>query len=376
MSICSDSPNDAEPSLPLGGIDLASQPIRIARAPAVTRRDVYAVLSLLTLVPVALCIGHRHWGAICRVLTRVMFAGRSSRKRTQAGLRIAFGAEELTGHGLLQTVCRDLDAHRQELRLQIIRDLLFRDWRPEIRVDGGSHLDEALAAGRGAILWVSRFAFADTVAKIGLWREGYPPVHLSRSVHGFSNSRFGRRWLNPLQQRMENRYLAERVVMREGAPSAAMRRLHNVLVENGIVSITVDSWGAHAAEVPFLGGRLRIATGALSLGWKTGARLMPVFVIREPQTGIFRLLIDEPLRIDRAKSKGDAQMRGVAQYVSRLERHVAAYPGQWRDWPNLRPIGAQFSASRSTVSIPCPGGPWPNVVACSACLEAWCAAIA
>ena len=239
----------------------------------------------------------------------------------------------------MDSICHDLEANRLELRLQIMRDLLRRDWHPVIQVEGVSHLEAALAAGSGTILWISRFSFAETIAKVGLWRLGHHPAHLSRTIHGFSHSQFGQRWLNPLQQRMENRYLAERVVIRDGAPGAAMRRLHNVLVRNGIVSITADSWGAHAAEVPFLGGRLRIATGVPSLAWKTGARLLPVFVIRDLKTGTFRLIIDEPLTMEQAQSKRDAQQTAVAQYASRLQRHVRAYPGQWRDWPKLRTGG-------------------------------------
>jgi lauroyl/myristoyl acyltransferase len=172
---------------------------------------------------------------------------------------------------------------------------------------------------------------------MGLNNIGYPPVHLSRSIHGFSHSSFGRRWLNPLQQRVEDRNLAERVVLNDSAPSTAMRRLQKALAQNRIISITVDSWGAHAAEAPFLCGRIRVATGAPSLAWRTGARLIPVFVAREARTETFRISIDEPIVINQSVSKSDAQQAAVATYVSRLESHVTSVPGQWRDWSRVRP---------------------------------------
>lgn len=322
-------------------VELISQPVAQSRMPWRIRQDPFIALSLLALAPIAVCIGERHWPAVCRAIVRVMPLGRVGllrRRQTAAGLRLAHaGAVE---DGAIDAACAELDAHRLELRLQILRDLLLRNWRPDVRVEGIAHLEAALAAGHGAILWIARFAFADTVVKIGLHRAGYPPAHLSRTVHGFSHSLIGRRWLNPIKQRMETRYLAERVVLNDTAPGTAMRRLHKILQGNGVVSITVDSWGAHVAEAPFLGGRLRVATGAPSLAWKTGARLLPVFVRRDPASGAFQVLIDDPLPTEPTRSKGEAQQAAVAQYLRRLEAHAVAVPGQWRDWAKLRPAAA------------------------------------
>jgi lauroyl/myristoyl acyltransferase len=320
------------------GVELLSQPVEQSRMYWRVRQDPYIALSLLSLAPVAMCVGDCYWPSICRAIVRVTPLGRSGLRRrseTSAGLRLAFA-----GTVDDSAITAELDSHRLELRLQILRDLLLWNWRPDIRVEGIAHLEAALAAGRGAILWIGRFAFADTVAKIGLHRAGHPPAHLSRTIHGFSHSLIGRRWLNPIKQRMENRYLAERVVLNDTAPGTAMRRLHKVLLGNGVVSITVDSWGAHVAEAPFLGGRLRVATGAPSLAWKTGARLLPVFVRRDPASGAFRVLIDDPLPTEPTRSKGEAQQAAAAQYLRRLEAHAVAAPGQWRDWAKLRPAAA------------------------------------
>jgi lauroyl/myristoyl acyltransferase len=339
MSYVPNSPNELEDDVDRGAV-LASQAVEQARMPALTREDIYVVLSLLSLAPVALCLADRHWPAVCHAIARVALARRSIRRRrrkTLAGLRLAFPGRESAGGQSFDSICMSLEESRLEVRAQILRDLLRRDWQPDIRVEGTSHVEAALAAGHGAILWIGSFTFADTIAKIGLSRAGYLPANLSRTIHGFSFSRFGRRWLNPIQRRMEDRYLSERVMLNDNAPGSAMRRLHKVLLQNGVVSITFGSWGAHAALVPFLGGRLRVATGAPSLAWKTGARLLPVFVVRELRSRTFRLLIDDPLPIERARSKSEAQQAAIARYVSRLESHAAAFPGQWRQWWKLYP---------------------------------------
>jgi lauroyl/myristoyl acyltransferase len=337
MAVPSKSEINAEPSNNQTSVELASQSVYIEERPAFARTDVYAMLSLLLLAPVAICVRPSRWPAVCRSLALLSLAGGASRWRRRqalAGLRLAFADRCRDAEHSFNDVCTELEANRLELRLQILRGLIYPHWQPDIVVEGACHIEAALAAGRGAILWVSRFAFADTIVKVGLKSAGYPLVHLSRSIHGFSHSSFGRRWLNPLQKHVEDRSLAERVVLNDSAPGAAMRRLRKELAQNRIVSIAVDSWGAHVAETSFLRGRFRVATGAPSLAFKTGAQLIPVFVAREAAT--FRISIDEPLLVARTTRKSDAQRAAVAGYVNRLERHVAVVPGQWRDWSKVK----------------------------------------
>jgi hypothetical protein len=67
---------------------------------------------------------------------------------------------------------------------------------------------------------------------------------------------------------------------------------------------------------------------------------LPVFVRRDPASGAFRVLIDDPLPTEPTRSKGEAQQAAAAQYLRRLEAHAVAAPGQWRDWAKLRPAAA------------------------------------
>jgi lauroyl/myristoyl acyltransferase len=320
-------------------VRLSPQSIRAKPVPAFIRHDAYFLLSLPWLVPIAALVDLRHWPTICRFFARVSPVGRRRRSSIRAGLREAFAGDASVDGPAIDRIGEEIEAQRFELDLQILRGLLRRNWRPKVRLEGADRLAAAVADGRGAILWIGKSAFSDTIAKIGLAAAGYPPVHLSQTNHGISHSRFAQRWLNPLQRRVEDRYLAERVILNDAAPSGALRRLQRVLARNGIVSIAVEPWGSHAADVRVLGGRLRIATGAPSLAWKTGAKLMPVFVAREADGG-FRVLVDEPLSIGRGQSKQDAQRIGVAEYASRLERILRAAPAEWRDWPRVRALTA------------------------------------
>jgi len=102
----------------------------------------------------------------------------------------------------------------RELRLQILGlNGPWRSWHPDIRLCGTNHLRRALERSQGAILWVTETAFSTLIVKMALHNAGYQASQLSRPEHGFSNSRFGVRFLNPFWTRVENRFIAERVLI-------------------------------------------------------------------------------------------------------------------------------------------------------------------
>ena len=92
---------------------------------------------------------------------------------------------------------------------QNMRDFRPGHWTPEIELIGLEHIESALIKGRGAIIWDSHFYFANLVTKIALDRAGYGIHHLSHPEHGFSPSRFGIQFLNPIRGNSENHYLKE-----------------------------------------------------------------------------------------------------------------------------------------------------------------------
>jgi lauroyl/myristoyl acyltransferase len=197
-----------------------------------------------------------------------------------------------------------------------------------IDVDGFSRIEEARAAGRGAILWIGRFTWASLIAKVGLQRAGLAVSHLSRPTHGFGESAFAVRRLNPIWTRIEERFVHERIVMKPAAGAAALRALHERLQANGVVSITVGDEGARVVAVPFLGGTLRLASGPASLATASGAPLLPVFVVRNGN-GRFRVAIEPALELHPEDPRDRRGPRIAEGYAARLEPWVRRYPGQW-----------------------------------------------
>jgi lauroyl/myristoyl acyltransferase len=193
---------------------------------------------------------------------------------------------------------------------------------------GTVHFERAFANGDGAILWVGRFAWATIITKIGLHHAGYPVTHLSRSEHGFGKSAFAIRRLNPIWTHVEERFLRGRLVMAPGSEMTALRALRRCLGANGLVSIMVGDQGARLMTVPFLDGKLRLATGPLTLAAACGSPILPVFTVRE-NDGMFLIEVEAPLDASLGQKRKRREGRMAEDYARRLEPWVRRYPGQW-----------------------------------------------
>jgi lauroyl/myristoyl acyltransferase len=221
-------------------------------------------------------------------------------------------------------------AHLEE-RLQVLKERSSSGWHPSIEVEGEEHLRDARAPGRGAVLWVVNAAIAGLVVKKALHARGYSVHHLSRPSHGLSSTRFGIRWLNPMRTRVEERYVAERVVITEASTVAAMRRLRDALERGETVSITAGDWARRTHWAPFLDGRVRLATGPAALAASTGATLLPVSMTRDQHR--FTVTIEEALPL-----AGEAGVpAAIEAYARRLEAWVRVHPELWNGWSSYEP---------------------------------------
>lgn len=307
--------------------------------PLVRGGDVAWLAYLLVALLVARWVPER-WlpkvaGAFARAMLRLRPA-RAARERLALGRLLGREPSALEG---MQA------AYRTHLRLALLQVLRARRpgaWAPPMRLEGEEHLRAALAQGRGAVLWVPPFVHAALMSKMILHAAGYRVAHLSRYLHGGATSRLGARFVNPLLTGVEARYLDERVVIGpDGATHAVMRKLIGRLGRNGLVSITVGTEGTQLVEVPFLKGRLAVATGAPALAQQTGAPLLPVVTWREPDGG-FVGRIEPPLEAGR--HRGD-HAEAVARLARVIARHVERRPEQF-GWHAALPWLGAAAANR------------------------------
>lgn len=293
--------------------------------------DLAVLLKLPVSTAVAWCLPERWWGiATGRVADLLPATRRTGTPSEQRGIETLF-----EGHPVALSPDRILAGYTANVRrdqLHFMRSHTRRGWHPRVDLVGGEHLDAALGRGRGAILWVAPFVFSYLVTKMALREAGYELGQLSRIAHGYSASRFGIRVLNPIRTRIENRYLAERVVIgSDGMVAGPLARLTERLQANGIVAITVGAAGSRPYRCACLNARLEIARGAPNLMVRTGAVLLPVFTVRSAE-GHFVTTIEHPLEAPQGTGRDQVPERVIERLVKRLEPYLLRWPDQfnWR----------------------------------------------
>ncbi len=298
-----------------------------ARRPLVAPIDVAVIVGLPLLTAVAWTVPETRWRWIARPLApfaRLELTNdvKSAARRIRAvfGDRVAPDPDRM----LLSLAEENLIAH-----LQLLRHHRPGSWRPAIELVGREHIDRALAAGRGAVLWIGRFVHAGLVAKMAWRRASLAVAHLSKPGHGYSDSVLGTRVLNRVLRRAEDRYLDARVMMAFDNPVAALRALYQRLERNALVSVAASEMALRPVRVGFLDGAVTLASGGADLAYASGAALLPVFAIR--RDGGFRVTVHPPLPVDRSRTRTASSERALESYVALLETYCLDHPEQWLD---------------------------------------------
>jgi len=219
-------------------------------------------------------------------------------------------------------------AHKYLSWMQILACHGPRRWQPTSGLIGKEHLDLALEGGRGVVLFTATFAYKDLMAKAAFAQAGYAVSHLSKDTHGFSDTRLGKRWLNPIYTRVEERYLHERMVFSGDNTKEISAKVRDRLKRNGVVMITVTPLGRHVATRPFIDGNIHIATGGLNFACEIDAPVLPVFTLRQADGRTITFVggaLDRPLGAGRSE-KIDALLD---DYVPRLESYARRHPDQF-----------------------------------------------
>lgn len=318
-----------QPAKRAGGAEAAEE-----RPSLICAKDVALLSALPFMAALAWLLPDRLCLSLCRAAVRVFAC--LDRRRYQRFVRIV--QPLLDGAGARRdadAIVESAIALRHLERLQLLRFYRPGGWQPVIRLQGAEHLDAALARGKGAILWVKRSAFSSIETKIAFHRAGYGLCCLSRHDHGgFSLSRFGVRFLNPIRTRIERRNMAEPIVIQYGETKPAKKRMLECLAENRVLHIVVGPLARRVNQIPIFRGTLGVGGGAPILAIRTGAALLPVFTERCPD-GSFRVTVEPPLKVPDRRDPEAAMAELLRQYGAVLERYVMRVPEQYDAWDYL-----------------------------------------
>lgn len=305
-----------------------------ADRPWVTPEDAKLAAALPLLWLLASTLPERRWRTLCYRLEAIRaslgLSDISAFERTAAQV-MASGAQFDP-----RTFALAVAAGATEHHLQVLRSHSRGGWKPELRLEGAAHIDAALVAGRGAVLWVAHFCFNALATKKALCAAGYRVWHLSRPEHGFSKSKLGIALFNGIRTGAESAHLAGRIVYDRDRPGGAAVAAMRVLKHNNLLTITAGDWeGQRIATIDLCSGTLDLAVGAPRLARLSGAALLPVFTVRGPDQDTIRVVVEPALNVASNGDVDDALQDAAQAFGRLLERYVLRYPGEWRDWKKL-----------------------------------------
>jgi len=314
-------------------IEIIKRELKPADRKAFTADDALFMLEWPILKFAAAAISEHRWADVAMKVERMkLLVGQPSPAKAARAIQQTLALRSLKD---AEAIAWRVAAGRTEQYIQVLKVRSPGGWWPTICLEGEDHLKTGLARGKGVILWAAHFCFNTLVTKMALKAAGYRVSHVSRPEHGFSKSRFGIRFLNPLRCNAELNYLDERIIIDRGQPGGALRSAKAVLDDNRIVSITAGAWEGHrVARGPLHNSLCTLATGAPDLAHRTGAALLPVVTTRMAASEAFRVRIGKPLATA-SKDNLEVVRTAAAGFLSELETSILEAPEQWRGWRYL-----------------------------------------
>jgi Kdo2-lipid IVA lauroyltransferase/acyltransferase len=185
--------------------------------------------------------------------------------------------------------------------------------------NGVEHVREVLKRGKGAII---------ITAHIGNWELG----GVLMSKLGFPILAVAlphkHKWVNALFNEQR-----EHSGMPVVPPTVAVRRCLEMLRANQSIALVADrDFGPHGLEMNFLGRPTLLPKGPAVLSLKTGAGIVPTFLIRNPDH-TFTISFAPPVYppfVDDQTTVGDEVLKGIInQYIKAIEDKIRQHPSQW-----------------------------------------------
>lgn len=185
-------------------------------------------------------------------------------------------------------------------------------------------LDDALAAGKGAILVTGHLGSFDYIGQI-LGARGYRlTVMTTRTTARF------------IFDAVTHLRRSKGVSIIEASPSGVRKAMQALRRGECLVLATDRDFHLNGRPVVFFGKETTLPPGAARIGRETGAPLVPIFGQRLKKGHGVRIL--PPFTVPKTKDIEDDIANGLTKIVAVLEQAIALTPDQWfmfqRVWPS------------------------------------------
>ena len=246
------------------------------------------------------------------------------RERVIENLTIAFGKEKDLNE--IEILAKEAFFHFTLTPLETISLIAvpFGRFILNINMKGKEYLDAALAQGNGVVALGAHLG-SFTLLGTRLAAEGYP---FNVIINEGNFPRFMKR-LMAYQRRVGQKFFPPKPA------TTAVKKSLNCLHRNEILYLIADEQQRRGGvPTPFFDQIAFTPSGPAILSLKTGAPILPMFVLREdgvPRT----LLIGQPIAIERSSNMPKDIETLTIKFTKVIEDMVRQYPNQWA-WLNRR----------------------------------------
>jgi Kdo2-lipid IVA lauroyltransferase/acyltransferase len=240
---------------------------------------------------------------------------RRHREVAVANIRRAFGDE--LSEERVQEIARGCLVHTTMLFIEALRltGMSAEECREICTVEGEHHLREAVAAGKGVVMFAGHLGNWE-VGAVRMIHDEYPILPLSRP---------------PSSRRLARKFKAvrDRLNFPVIPVSEGMRGIFRALKANCIVPVMPDRWAkGQGVTVPFFGRPTHVWQTPALLHSRTNCAVVPSHALRGAD-GTFRIEIDAPVLMQETDDREADLFANTAALMALLEKKIRATPEQY-----------------------------------------------
>jgi len=189
--------------------------------------------------------------------------------------------------------------------------------RELVSIEGVENVLKALDAGRGVLFFTAHFGSWELLPSVAAL-SGYPMAVIARPAD------------NPLVEarvRALREASGNQVITKWGATREALR----LLAKGGLVGMLIDqSVSARRGVAGEFLGRPAHTTDALAqLAYRSGAAVIPAFIVREGRGRRHRLLLGQEIELAHSGDRRRDVAESTWRFVAAVEAVVERWPEQW-----------------------------------------------
>lgn len=244
------------------------------------------------------------------------FAGKQKRIALDS-LSLAFGKEKtaLERQEITKECFTFMAKSAVELMFFFDKPLILKK---RVGLIGKENLDNALSRGRGAILVSAHFGnFPLLLGRLAV--EGYPAGGIMKPMHD--------KGVEKIFLEKRKRFGVKTIYSqpREECVNNTIRALR----ENELVFIPIDqNFGSGGVFVNFFGKKAATAAGPVILAQRTGAALLPCFIVRQADD-THKIIFEPAINLEEGKDSRETVRVNIQKLTGIIEAYIRKYPAEW-----------------------------------------------